>query len=458
MRSLNTRLIFTSAVAILLLLGGGGAGPEQYALGPISAEEFVQAVATQRTSLIEFYVKEHFNPNARASQDRPLILTATLEQDWKTARWLLQAGASVDLADETGLTPLMAAAREGNIDILRTFISVVTKVDATDRSGHSALHCAIAARKREAAEFLLQFMPDLGTHRSELLATALDSGDMKIADAILDRIPRIQEWSASARRSLEAALGGGDQDQVRLLLKKHAVPPTPAGKNVPLLAYAIARNDTPALNGLLNGGADPNTILPRRCDKDFLALIPSKCLRDYVAEDNNVTVLMLAAGLGRADYVRALLDAGADRNRATTRYKMLALYLAAETGNWRCTQILLGSGPPPDQLHIEISLASQHVTLIKDGVSVFNTICSTGREGYSTHAGDYVITDKDRNHFSTIYKVEMPYFMRLNCLDFGMHEGVVPNHPASHGCIRLPGDAARKFFTEIPIGTLVTVK
>jgi lipoprotein-anchoring transpeptidase ErfK/SrfK len=54
--------------------------------------------------------------------------------------------------------------------------------------------------------------------------------------------------------------------------------------------------------------------------------------------------------------------------------------------------------------------------------------------------------------------VEMPYFMRLSCLDFGMHAGVVPNYPASHGCIRLPGDAARKFFSEIPIGTLVTVQ
>jgi lipoprotein-anchoring transpeptidase ErfK/SrfK len=153
-----------------------------------------------------------------------------------------------------------------------------------------------------------------------------------------------------------------------------------------------------------------------------------------------------------------LLDAGADRNRPTVRYKMLPLYLAAETGQWRCTQLLLGTGPPPDQLRIEITLASQHISLIKDGVPVFSTVCSTGREGYSTRTGDYVITDKERSHRSTIYKVEMPYFMRLSCLDFGMHEGVVPNYPASHGCIRLPGEAARKFFAEIPVGTLVTVK
>ena len=57
-------------------------------------------------------------------------------------------------------------------------------------------------------------------------------------------------------------------------------------------------------------------------------------------------MLMLAAGLGQEDYLRALLDAGADRKRATARYKMLPLYIAAQTGHWRCTQILLGGDHP----------------------------------------------------------------------------------------------------------------
>ena len=128
------------------------------------------------------------------------------------------------------------------------------------------------------------------------------------------------------------------------------------------------------------------------------------------------------------------------------------------TGKWQCAQVLLGGGPSPEQLRIEISLAAQKVQLIKDGATVFTTSCSTGRAGFATRPGEYVITDKNRDHRSTIYHVDMPYFMRLSCLDFGMHEGVVPNYPASHGCIRLPGDAARKFFAEIPVGTLVTVK
>ncbi len=451
--------ILVGAVSLLALFGSTRIGPQPRVRSVISPDEFVRAVATHRTSLIDLYLREHMNPNARAAQDRPLLVAAALEQDWGTFRKLIQAGACPDLADENGVTPLMAAAMQGRIDILRELVGIVTSVDMTDRSGRSALHYAIDARKTDAVDFLLPFVPDLGRHGSDLLATALESGDLKIANALLERTPSLQEWSPGARRILEKSLATGDNDQVRLLLKKHAVPPTPENSNVPLLAHAIAAEEASLFETLLVCGADPNTVLPSRCDKNFLDLLKSKYLRNYIEGDKDVTVLMLAAGLGKADYVRALLDAGADRNRASSRYKMRPLYLAAQSGYWRSAQILLGSGPSPEQLRIEISLASQKVALIKDGVPIFNTTCSTGRGGrYATRAGDYVITDKDRYHVSTIYKVEMPYFMRLSCLDFGMHEGYVPNYPASHGCIRLPGDAARKFFAEIPVGTLVSVK
>lgn len=461
MPTVNIRAISATASALAVLLATSGFGPEPPARSPISADEFVRAMALHRTSLIEFYFSEHLNPNARAGQDRPLLLAAALQQDWDTARRLLKAGACVDLTDETGLTPLMAAAMEGNIEMVRAFIPSATNVAATDRSGRNALHYAVAASQEAAVEMLLPQIPGLGKpckDGRDLLAMALDSGNEKISGAIMERLPSQHDWNASTQRALQAALRADNKHQVRLLLRKHNAPPTAEGRSVPLIAYAIASHDAKVFNTLLECGADPNTVLPARAEKDFLALLPSRTLRSYIEDDKGVTVLMAAAGLGQTDYVQALLDAGADRNRATSRWKMLALYLAAETGQWRCTQILLGSGPPPDRLRIEISLASQQVSLIKDGVPIFSTVCSTGREGYSTRAGDYVITDKERSHRSTIYKVEMPYFMRLSCLDFGMHEGVVPNYPASHGCIRLPGEAARRFFAEIPVGTLVTVK
>jgi ankyrin repeat protein len=442
----------------LLLIGAGDHPPEVVAPNVISAEEFVQAVATQRTSLIDFYLTERFNPNARAAQDRPLLLAATLQGDRDTVRALLDAGASVDLADDTGLTPLMAAAMQGDLEMIRAFVGRVTNIAATDRRGRTALHYAILAQKPEVVELLLRLTSDLGPDSGTLLVAALESGDKAITEAVLQRIPILPEWSPSTRRFLRAALASGNREQIRLLLKKHASSPTVEGSNIPLLANVIARNDSAAFYNLLICGADPNAVLPEPCGQEFLDMVSSKYLRSYIEGDKGVTLLMLAAALGQPDYVRALMDAGANRNRSTVKYKMLPLYFAARTDSWQCMQLLLGSGPPPDRLRIEISLALQHIAVIKDGVPVFSTVCSTGRQGYSTRTGSFVITDKERSHRSTIYKVEMPYFMRLSCLDFGMHEGVVPNYPASHGCIRMPGDAARKLFTEIPIGTLVTVK
>jgi hypothetical protein len=280
---------------------------------------------------------------------------------------------------------------------------------------------------------------------------------MKVFQAILERFPPTLEWTPETRGALEAALNADMRDQVRLLLSKHPAPPTREGGTVPLIAYAIANDNAPVFQTLLACGSDPNIAIPKAAEKEFMALLKSKYLRLYVQEETGVNLLMLAAGLGRAEYVRALLDAGADRNRATPREKMLPLYFAAWTENWQCVQMLLGGGPLPDQLRVEISLAKQNATVIKDGITIFTTKVSTGRTGFNTPVGHYVITDKDRDHRSTIYKCAMPYFMRLNCRDFGMHEGVVQPYPASHGCIRLPGDAAKKLFAEIPVGTVVMI-
>ena len=424
------RIGFEAGLVFSILLWATAIAPEPPARISISPDELVRAVTIGRQSLIDLCLIERVDPNGRDAQGRTPLLIAASQQDWKTARRLIEAGALVDLGDKEGFTPLMASAMHGNPEMFRLLLA-----HSTD------LHAEVPCKDGR-----------------DLLGMALDGGDPEIIRSVTERLPSMPQWTASTQRAFNAALLADDKDQIRLLLGKHVTPPTPEGKNVPLLAYAIAMRDESLFRTLLACGADPNTVLPSRCDKDFLALVSSKSLKGYLEGDNDVTVLMLAAGLGHEDYLQALLNAGADRNRATARYKTRALYIAARTGHWRSTQILLGKGPSPDELRIEISLASQRVALIKNGVPIFRTQCSTGRPGYSTRTGQFVITDKRRNHRSSIYHVEMPYFMRLSCLDFGMHAGIVPNYPASHGCIRLPSEAARRFFSEIPVGTLVTVK
>jgi len=430
MRDFKRRFVFAAGVVLLILFWAIAVGPEPPARISMSPEELVRAVTIQRDSLIELCLIEHVDPNGRDPEGRTPLLIATSQQDWKTARRLVDAGAVVDIADKSGFTPLMAAAMHGNAEMFQLLLARTADLHAEARTNDGR----------------------------DLVGIALDGRNGQIVETVLEHLPLMPEWTSSTRRALTAALQAGNKDQIRLLLGKHSAPPTPEGKKVPFLAYSIAANNSPLFTTLLACGADPNTVLPSRCDKDFLALLSSKALRSYVEEDRNLSVVMLAAGLGQDDYLRVLLNAGANRNRLTSRDRMSALDIAAETGHWRAAQILLGGGPPPDRLRLEISLALQRVALVKNGVPVYRTQCSTGRAGYSTKRGEFVITNKERNHRSTIYHVEMPYFMRLSCLDFGMHAGYVPNYPASHGCIRLPEEAARKFFSELPVGTLVSVQ
>jgi lipoprotein-anchoring transpeptidase ErfK/SrfK len=52
----------------------------------------------------------------------------------------------------------------------------------------------------------------------------------------------------------------------------------------------------------------------------------------------------------------------------------------------------------------------------------------------------------------------MPFFMRLSCQEFGMHAGVCPGYPASHGCIRMPRADVQAIYSLLKIGDAVTIE
>lgn len=71
---------------------------------------------------------------------------------------LLQAGANPDLAtaDRWKSTPLMEAARDGNIEIARRLLRSGARIDHPDVAGGTALHWAVRAGQTPYAEVLLK--------------------------------------------------------------------------------------------------------------------------------------------------------------------------------------------------------------------------------------------------------------------------------------------------------------
>ena len=111
---------------------------------------------------------------------------------------------------------------------------------------------------------------------------------------------------------------------------------------------------------------------------------------------------------------------------------------------------------------IEVDLTEQVAYAIEDGAIVFFGKISSGKKGHRTPTGTFSILQKKKSHKSNLYPkpnggASMPYMMRLTNSGIALHRGRTPNHPASHGCIRLERGFAKEMFYWADINIEVNV-
>ena len=109
-------------------------------------------------------------------------------------------------------------------------------------------------------------------------------------------------------------------------------------------------------------------------------------------------------------------------------------------------------------LSVIISIDKQQLTLYSDGKPIAHSSVSTGTPGHPTPMGVFSIIQKDRWHRSNLYDDAPMFFMqRITWSGVAMHQGIVPNQPASHGCIRLPEAFARQMWGITKLGVRVII-
>ncbi|MDF1824777.1 MAG: L,D-transpeptidase family protein [Verrucomicrobiales bacterium] len=110
---------------------------------------------------------------------------------------------------------------------------------------------------------------------------------------------------------------------------------------------------------------------------------------------------------------------------------------------------------------VEIDLTKQQLKAYQGNRVVLRTRISSGKTG-NTPTGNFKAGPyKSATHFSSLYhNAPMPWSVQITGNIFIHGFSVVPNYPASKGCVRVPIDGrnpAKRLFNWIDIGTPVRV-
>ncbi len=450
----------------------------------------LNAVALGDSEAARSLLQAGANPDAHDRRGNSPVLLATRREDLAMLRALSEAGADLQPDHPDGVTPLevavarndteialfllengalpqadpgdlrfpllLTAVLNANDPLTRALVKAEAPLDAADPSGRTPLLAAVEARN----ESLFHFLADLGADCAGCLRPVLESENDSMIDVVLDAGVDLEEVDGHGETALAAMVRQGRSGLARKLLVHGARADVRCAEGQPALAWAIARQDSELMGALLGNEADVNAILRSPVSSQLQNLFGESHVAYYLKRDSGITPLMLAAGTNQKRVVQALMGRGARTSVFTRRHKTYPIHFATQLGDTGMIQMLLGRNPDPanQDRWITIDLSQQRAWLFRSGKVYSSTSISTGKSGYETPTGEYVITNKYRDWTSTLYDSKMPYFMRLNCGDFGLHEGHVPSYPASHGCVRLPAGKARKFYELAKVGDRVTIK
>jgi lipoprotein-anchoring transpeptidase ErfK/SrfK len=141
----------------------------------------------------------------------------------------------------------------------------------------------------------------------------------------------------------------------------------------------------------------------------------------------------------------------------------------------------------PDNARILVSITRQRAYLMMGDQIAIDSPISSGKRGHGSPTGSFTVMEKEKDHRSNLYGdyadsqgrivragisahidsapsgthfvgAPMKWFMRLTGEGVGMHVGILPGYPASHGCIRMPEPAAALFYAHVKVGTPAVVE
>jgi uncharacterized protein len=373
-------------VDLLLRAGANAKAANRYGVTPLS-----EAAAGASAALIENLLQAGADPNTLATaQGETVLMIAARTGNADAVKVLLDHGADPD-ARETfrGQTALMWAAAEGHVDVIKLFaahgadfnvrsfdrdttlpkMEAGTPIAPIARGGLSALLFAARQGQIQAARALIEGGAQINECDSDgnnALVLAILNSHYDLAQLLLDKGADPNIAAKNGRTALYTAVEMHDadwsprparretdqrtsMDLIRALLDQGAK------TNAQLTAPApIAKLAQDAGDRTLAAGATPFMRAARSADVETMGLLLDKGADPKLANKDGINALMLAAGLSWNDHIRGTeaqaletvklcAELGLDVNAVTDKGET-ALHGAAGRGADSIVKFLAGKG------------------------------------------------------------------------------------------------------------------
>jgi ankyrin repeat protein len=356
-------------VAVLLAAGGDAKAANRYGVTPLSL-----ACVNGNVAIVDRLLQAGADPNTASSEGETALMTAArsgradvvarliakgasvnAKETWRgqtalmwaiaeghlaVVRMLLDAGADTKAKTTKGFTPFLFAVRGGNFDMVRTMLDAGADVNEAGGDGTTALVIAIVNAQYELAALLLDEGADPNT-------------DMPGGTA-LHAVTRTRnyEYGTVVR---PAAVQAGNVDALVLVDKLLDFGADPNAQ----IVKPLPRQGGFDNNYLRLIGATPFLLAARAADPTLMRLLAQRGADPLLTTNENVTPLMVAAGMGyvqgqsigapadRLEAVKIALELGGDVN-ATSKTLETAMHGAATGGVNEVVELLAQKGAKLD--------------------------------------------------------------------------------------------------------------
>jgi lipoprotein-anchoring transpeptidase ErfK/SrfK len=122
-------------------------------------------------------------------------------------------------------------------------------------------------------------------------------------------------------------------------------------------------------------------------------------------------------------------------------------------GEWHWDDANVPAGP----IVVTVDLDARVISIFRGGHEIGASAVLLGTQEKPTPTGVFPITQKRRHHVSNIYDAPMPYMQRLTNDGISLHATKVEWGYASHGCIGMPEEFAKKVFETTQLGDRVFI-